>query len=59
MEKKPELVLMRAVSGMLPSNKLRVVRMRRLKVFPDEWTPYGSNTVRDYEAESYVKLLKA
>ena len=31
---KPDEILLRAVSGMLPKNKLRPVRLRRLTLFP-------------------------
>ena len=36
MDKKPEEVLRRAVSGMLPKNRLRKHRQRKLRIFPDE-----------------------
>ncbi|MFH1841013.1 MAG: 50S ribosomal protein L13 [Candidatus Shapirobacteria bacterium] len=39
--KKPELVIKKAVAGMLPKNKLRDRRLARLKVFKDERHPYG------------------
>jgi len=42
-EKKPEEVILRAVSGMLPKNNLREDRLSRLKVFPDENHPYVAN----------------
>lgn len=40
MEKSPEKVIERAVSGMLPKNRLHDKRMRRLRVFADEKHPY-------------------
>lgn len=49
MERKPEEVLMRAVKGMLPKNRLRRLRLGRLKVFAGEETPYASNTAVSYE----------
>lgn len=41
-------VLKRAVRGMLPKNRLRDVRMERLKCFEGEAHPYGKNVVRSY-----------
>ena len=35
-QKSPELVLKHAVKGMLPKNKLRAQRLKRLKVYNDE-----------------------
>ena len=40
MKKHPEKVIERAVSGMLPKNRLHDKRMRRLKVFADEQHKY-------------------
>lgn len=40
MEKKPEEVVKRAISGMLPKNKLRDKRLTRLFIFKDEKHPY-------------------
>lgn len=39
-EKKPEEIIKRAVSGMLPKNKLRKRRMARLYIFAGEENPY-------------------
>lgn len=36
LERKPEEVLRRAVLGMLPKNRLRKIRARKLRIFPDE-----------------------
>lgn len=36
-------LLRRAVSGMLPKNRLRKIRLERLKVFDDEENPYNNN----------------
>ncbi|MBI2051546.1 50S ribosomal protein L13 [Candidatus Roizmanbacteria bacterium] len=41
MENKPEEVIRHAISGMLPKNKLRSRRLKRLYVFSDERHPYG------------------
>ena len=40
MEKDPRKVIELAVKGMLPKNKLRAVRLRRLKVFVGDQHPY-------------------
>jgi len=40
LEKKPEEIILRAVKGMLPKNKLRKKRLKRLKVYPDENHPH-------------------
>ena len=49
MERRPEEVLIRAVRGMLPKNRLRQLRLRRLKVFADGHNPYAANTAVSYE----------
>lgn len=40
MEKNPAEIIKRAVAGMLPKNKLRDQRMKRLYIFADENHPY-------------------
>ncbi len=40
LEKNPEVVIKHAVSGMLPKNKLRERRLKRLFVFPEDKHPY-------------------
>lgn len=40
LKKYPERIIEKAVSGMLPKNKLRAPRMRRLKVYKDEKYPH-------------------
>jgi len=40
LEKKPEEVIKHAVKGMLPKNKLRARRLKRLKVYRDEIHPH-------------------
>lgn len=37
----PRKIIIHAVSGMLPKNKLRADRLARLKIFVDEKHPYG------------------
>lgn len=45
----PASVIVRAVKGMLPKNKLRQVRLDRLKVFAEEGeSPYDINAHKDY-----------
>ena len=43
MEKNPSDVIVTAVRGMLPKNKLRDVMMKRLKVFTHEDHPFENN----------------
>ncbi|KZV76401.1 60S ribosomal protein L23 [Peniophora sp. CONT] len=38
LDKKPEEIIRKAVSGMLPKNRLRARRLERLRIFPDENT---------------------
>ena len=38
-------ILKRAVKGMIPKNKLRLVRMDRLKVFDGDEHPYKDNLI--------------
>ncbi|GAC95478.1 60S ribosomal protein [Pseudozyma hubeiensis SY62] len=45
MEKKPEEIIRKAVSGMLPKNTLRDRRLERLKVFEGEEHPYKQNVL--------------
>jgi len=40
MEKDPRKVITLSLKGMLPKNKLRADRLKRLKVFPDASHPY-------------------
>jgi len=46
MEKNPTEIIKRAVSGMLPKNKLRDPRMKRLFVFADENHPYKDKIIK-------------
>ncbi|KAI8457599.1 ribosomal protein L13 domain-containing protein [Phakopsora pachyrhizi] len=48
MEKNPTMILRKAVSGMLPKNRLRDRRLERLHIFPDSEHPYQSNLLKDY-----------
>lgn len=44
MQKDPRKIIFHAVFGMLPKNKLRKKRMKRLRVFVGEEHPYGEKT---------------
>lgn len=44
-------ILRRAVSGMLPKNRLRAKRLERLLIFPDADTPHEANLIKDHAAE--------
>jgi len=48
MQTKPEQILRRAVSGMLPKNKLRDRRLERLKIYPNDVHPYEANIIKRY-----------
>ncbi|KAA1081190.1 54S ribosomal protein L23, mitochondrial [Puccinia graminis f. sp. tritici] len=48
MDQNPTMILRKAVSGMLPKNKLRDRRLERLHIFPDEEHPYHGNLYKDY-----------
>ena len=43
MEKNSNEVIINAVKGMLPKNKLRDVMLKRLKVFTDNTHPFKKN----------------
>jgi large subunit ribosomal protein L13 len=47
MEKTPTQIIIRAVKGMLPKNKLRQQRLNRLKVILEEANPYAQNIAKD------------
>ena len=46
LEKNPGEVIKNAVSGMLPKNKYRVERLKRLFIFSDENHPYKDKFVK-------------
>ena len=48
MAEAPERVLLKAVSGMLPKNRLRKDRLARLKVFPAAAPLYDANIAKSY-----------
>jgi large subunit ribosomal protein L13 len=47
----PTRVITRAVSGMLPANKLRAVRMKKLKVYVGEAHPHLAQTGASQEGD--------
>lgn len=42
LEKKPEYVILHAVKGMIPNNKLRDEILKRLKIYPENIHPHES-----------------
>ncbi|KAJ2380549.1 54S ribosomal protein L23, mitochondrial, partial [Coemansia sp. RSA 2611] len=50
-EKSPEKIIEKAVSGMLPKNRLRKVRLGRLMVYPDAEHPYMENIIKRYDTK--------
>ncbi|PVV03916.1 hypothetical protein BB560_001573, partial [Smittium megazygosporum] len=48
-ESNPEFIIKHAVSGMLPKNRLRDVRLKRLLIFPEEDHPYKGNIFKEYD----------
>ncbi|EJU06675.1 ribosomal protein L13, partial [Dacryopinax primogenitus] len=48
-EKRPDKIIKLAVSGMLPKNKLRDKRMRRLVVYPGEKNPSLRNITKRWD----------
>ncbi|WFD32279.1 54S ribosomal protein L23, mitochondrial [Malassezia sp. CBS 17886] len=57
LQKKPDEIIRRAVSGMLPKNRLRDRRLERLKIFPDAVHPYEANIVKRYGAGQHVERV--
>ncbi|CAG8601152.1 28120_t:CDS:2 [Dentiscutata erythropus] len=49
LEKKPDEIIRKAVSGMLPKNRLRYRRLNRLFIFPDDNHPYEKNILKFYD----------
>ncbi|EPQ26082.1 uncharacterized protein PFL1_06290 [Pseudozyma flocculosa PF-1] len=58
MEKKPEEIIIKAVSGMLPKNKLRDRRLERLKVFAGDENPYAQNITKRYDLGDAFEVAK-
>ncbi|GJN88165.1 hypothetical protein Rhopal_001130-T1 [Rhodotorula paludigena] len=57
LERNPEEIIRRAVSGMLPKNRLRDKRLERLLIFPTAEHPYEANLLRDH-AEEFGKTFR-
>lgn len=49
-EKDPREIIIKSVSGMLPKNKLRPDRLKRLKVFTDEAHPYDGKITKEQKS---------
>lgn len=49
LEKHPERVMYHAVSGMLPKNRLRARRLRRLKIYTDSNHPHSAQSPQKIE----------
>ncbi|KAG8852349.1 54S ribosomal protein L23, mitochondrial [Tulasnella sp. 330] len=49
MDRKPDEIIRKAVSGMLPKNKLRDKRLSRLRIFYDEKNPFEGNVLKRWE----------
>ncbi|KAF8467433.1 ribosomal protein L13, partial [Gautieria morchelliformis] len=48
--KKPDEIIRKAVSGMLPKNKLRARRLERLRIFADDdMGPFKKNVIQRWE----------
>lgn len=47
METKPENIIISAISGMLPKNKLRDVWLKRLRVYPEAEHPHAANVTTE------------
>ncbi|KAJ2784926.1 54S ribosomal protein L23, mitochondrial [Coemansia javaensis] len=50
-DKDPGKIIEKAVSGMLPKNRLRKPRLQRLLVFPDAEHPYADNIIKRYDTK--------
>ncbi|CAG8499616.1 2853_t:CDS:10, partial [Ambispora leptoticha] len=59
METKPTEIIQKAVSGMLPKNRLRNVRLGRLFIFPDDQHPYEGNIIKFYDEALTHSLFNA
>lgn len=49
LKKHPERVIYHAVSGMLPKNKLRARRLKRLKIYTDKNHPHKAQSPKEIE----------
>lgn len=51
LERTPEQIILKAVSKMLPKNRLRKIRLERLHIFRDDNHPHEVNFVKRYDQE--------
>lgn len=51
----PPQIIKKAVSGMLPKNKLRDRRLERLKIYLDDHHPHEQNILKVYDAPRAFK----
>ncbi|KAG9118380.1 54S ribosomal protein L23, mitochondrial [Ceratobasidium sp. 392] len=60
MEKKPDEIIRRAVSGMLPKNRLRDRRLERLRIFEGPENPLQVNVKKDWSVvkDATLELTK-
>ena len=59
LERRPDLVVRKAVYGMLPKNSLRKDRMRYLHVYQDEEHPHVADVVASEAARAAVRSARA
>lgn len=57
-EKDPCAILWKAVSGMLPKNRLRKERLSRLKIFAEGQHPYAGCLVKSYLPSPFNQMGK-
>lgn len=50
-------ILRKAVSGMLPKNKLRHIHLARLKTFEDSTNPYVNNILAFHDEQPEVEQI--
>ena len=58
LKNKPERIIMHAVKGMLPKNKLAKVQLTRLRVFAGEEHPHVGQNPQVYEIEQISQQAK-
>ncbi|MEE0654862.1 MAG: uL13 family ribosomal protein, partial [Bifidobacterium criceti] len=58
LKNKPERIIMHAVKGMLPKNKLAKVQLTRLRVFAGEEHPYAGQKPQVFEIEQVSQQAK-
>jgi len=55
----PERIILKAVHGMLPRNKLRDLRMKRLKIYPDDSHPHQAQLTFSILPDHISEVWKA